>query len=76
MTGASSDVGGERRPVADEHRRATIVADLGMAWMWKVGFLFCFFFSNNMKVLSKRKPGASKQTAVIVCLVRVPIGAG
>lgn len=36
MIQVDPDVGGERYSVADETRQANIVADIRMAWMWKV----------------------------------------
>lgn len=36
MIQVDPDVGGERYSVADETRQSTIVADIRMAWMWKV----------------------------------------
>lgn len=47
-----SDVGDKRPCVADEKKRSPIVADIRMAWMWKVGDVFV---SINIEVQKKKK---------------------
>lgn len=52
-----TDVGGERYSVADENRQSTIVADIRMAWMWKVSN---DYDSNNTNLEKQKRSKTSK----------------
>lgn len=66
MIQVDPDVGGERYSVADETRQSTIVADIRMAWMWKVSDVSG---SNSTKVKINR----NEQSDIAVGFRRVRI---